>query len=76
MVLRRAADGNATADHAGGVAAGGILCTVRVRADRVRAEARQRADRARQRANKVRKELQESEQVQEEVIVPPPRNVY
>ena len=71
LVLRRPADANSTNDPA--AAGGGLLKTGRIRADRARTEARQRADRARQRANRVRKGLQESEQVQEEVR---PRSLF
>ena len=51
----------------------GLIKTVRIRADNVKKEVRQKADKVRQKANKVRKELEESEKVQVEVISCIPR---
>ena len=66
--MRRASGtaANVSAD----LSSGGVIKRVRIRADNVKKDVRQRADRVKLRANTVRKELEESEQVQEEVLAP------
>ena len=69
MVPMRRASGTA-ANVSADLSSGGVIKRVRIRADNVKKDVRQRADRVKLRANTVRKELEESEQVQEEVLAP------